>query len=166
MTNGWNQAWAAAIPGKVFEFLNLNSKQKVILSLLFWDNAHFNSRIVNCYQIIEFQQKMPELLTWKFNFWKHPTILESLPPRSGNTHHSVESTRSFCHYFDKKIPWNRNTMWKNFREINSRNFLVKTLIWRKNVFVFFDDFFTLWYMYIDTFLSTISDSCFHEIWSK
>ena len=43
------QAWAAAIPGKVFEFLDLNSKQKVILSLLFWNNAHFNSRIVNCY---------------------------------------------------------------------------------------------------------------------
>ena len=123
------QAWAAAIPGKVFEFLDLNSKQKLILSLLFWNNAHFNSRIVNCYQITECQQKMPELLTWKFNFWKHPTILESLPPRSGWNatncakilpHSSISFTNTYLEIKAYLLePWNE--IW--FMMISLNNFV-------------------------------------------
>ena len=64
-----NQAWAAAIPGKKFEFLDFNSKQKMSLSVFSFElmptstqNVYIGTRLT----------KNAKITNKKFNFWKLP----------------------------------------------------------------------------------------------
>ena len=63
------QAWAAAIPGKKFEFLDFNSKQKMSLSVFSFElmptstqNVYIGTRLT----------KNAKITNKKFNFWKLP----------------------------------------------------------------------------------------------
>ena len=73
------QAWAAAIPGKKFEFLDFNSKQKMSLSAFSFElmptstqNVYIGTRLT----------KNAKITNKKFNFWKLPIHLESQRPIS------------------------------------------------------------------------------------
>ena len=63
------QAWAAAIPGKKFEFLDFKSKQKMSLSVFSFElmptstqNVYIGTRLT----------KNAKITNKKFNFWKLP----------------------------------------------------------------------------------------------
>ena len=63
------QTWAAAIPGKKFEFLDFNSKQKMSLSVFSFElmptstqNVYIGTRLT----------KNAKITNKKFNFWKLP----------------------------------------------------------------------------------------------
>ena len=63
------QAWAAAIPGKKFEFLDFNSKQKMSLSAFSFELMPTSTQNVNIGTRLT---KNAKITNKKFNVWKLP----------------------------------------------------------------------------------------------